>query len=637
MAAAIQHRGPDASGSWADAEQGYAVAFQRLAIIDLSDNGNQPMISPSGRYAIAFNGEIYNHKDIRQELDASPDAPVWRGKSDTEVLLAAIEAFGLLDSLKAIDGMFSFALWDRRMRRLILARDRFGEKPLFYGRAGDAFCFGSELKALSKYPGWSGAINRDSAALFLKYGYVPDPHCIFEGIYKLPPGHFIEVAAGSDAIEPSCYWSLKDHVGCTRRGEQEGDLLDELHQRLKDSVKSRMGADVPLGALLSGGIDSSLIVAIMQSQSSKPIKTFTIGFEEVGFDESQAAAMVARHLGTDHRSLQVTAADALAVIPQLPEIWDEPFADASQIPTYLVSKLTKEFVTVALSGDGGDELFCGYNRYCGGYKVFQLLAMAPVRVRTAISRLLNELPTRKIDTLMRLMRPLGETRNLHEKLTKLARVLNKRSDQFYETTVVQCDYPERLIRGAAMHARSVVDDPSKWPSCGDYREQMMYLDTISYLPGDILTKVDRASMAASLEVRAPFLNHSLAEFTWSLPFSMKMRNGRSKWSLREILAGYVPRKLFERPKMGFGLPIGRWLRGQLRDWAEDLLSEKRLVRQGLLEPSAVQEMWASYVAGKSNSPHLIWAILMLSAWCESDVATTNASFAVRRSGVSHGG
>ena len=618
MGRALQHRGPDASGSWADAEHGYAVAFRRLAIIDISENGNQPMTSPSGRYVIAFNGEIYNHVMIRKQLESRNSYQNWKGHCDTEVLLVALEKWGIQKTLEELNGMFAFALWDRQERRLILARDRFGEKPLYYGRVGNSICFGSELKALAKYPGWDGAIDRDVAALFLQYGYVPDPYCIFEGIHKLPPSHFVEIRRNAELSIPVSYWSLRNVVEGPRRHSSEEFLLEELHEHLKKSVRSRMEADVPLGALLSGGIDSSLIVALMQSQANTSVRTFTIGFDEPGFDESSDAAAIAGHLQTDHTALRVTSADALSVIPQLPEIWDEPFADASQIPTYLVSKLTREHVTVALSGDGGDELFCGYNRYCQGYRTFQQLTFLPSSLRSSLAFLLNKMPGQSIDNLLKFFLPAGNVPSVHDKFHKLARVLGRRSDQFYESTVTRCDNPESLVIGAAQLSNNTVGKPSRFPKCTNYIEQMMYLDSMSYLPGDILTKVDRASMAASLEVRAPFLDHKLAEFVWQMPFSMKMKKWKSKWALREILAGYMPRTMFERPKMGFGLPVDRWLRGPLRDWAEDLLSEDRLVRQNIFESGHVRNIWHSYLAGRIRSPYLLWSILMLSAWSESD-------------------
>ncbi len=617
----LAHRGPDDEGTWIDAEAGVALAFRRLAIIDLSADGHQPMLSADGRFVIVYNGEIYNYRELRRELEAA--GARFRSQSDTEVLLWGIALWGFEATLCCANGMFAIALWDRRERRLHLARDRLGQKPLYYGWLGDSFAFASELKALGHHPGFAGELDRAALQSFLRFGYVPAPRSIYRGLGKLAPGTQLSLAFGADrALPPTLpagrpYWSVVDAARAgladPLRASPE-EALAEVERLLRDAVRGCMVADVPLGAFLSGGIDSSTVVALMQAQSNRPVRSFSIGFHEAGYDEARHAAGVARHLGTDHTELYVTAAEAQAVIPKLPRIYDEPFADVSQIPTYLVSQLARESVTVSLSGDGGDELFAGYNRYVWGRRLERAIALAPGGLRRVAACGLQAVPVEVWDAVFRIVAPLLPSQHRHalpgDKLHKLATVLaaEDRSDLYRRLTSLW-QRPERVVIGAdaAPPARSE-------EGLGGFVDEMILADSRAYLPEDLMTKLDRASMGVGLEGRVPFLDHRVVEFAWRLPLDLKIRDGKGKWLLRRLLARYVPEALFERPKMGFGVPIGDWLRGDLRDWAEDLLAERRLAEGGVLDPAPVRRCWQEHLAGHRNWQYQLWCVLMFEAW-----------------------
>ncbi|GAB4265391.1 MAG: asparagine synthase (glutamine-hydrolyzing) [Methylomicrobium sp.] len=623
MARRIAARGPDDAGVWIDAEAGIAMAHRRLSVLDLSPAGHQPMISPCGRYVLVYNGEIYNHPDIRSELEEAGGAFDWRGHSDTETLLAALRHWGIEATLQRLNGMFAFACWDRSERILTLARDRVGEKPLYYGRHGDAFLFGSELKALTAYPDWHGEIDRNALALYLRHNYVPAPWSIYQGIRKLPPAHFVTIGRHGTAVgEPRCYWDLRN---VAERGTQASngnvdELADRLDALLRDAVARRMVADVPLGAFLSGGYDSTMVAAQMQAQSTRPVKTFTIGFHEREYNEATHARQIAAYLGTDHTELYVTPAEAMAVIPKLPAIYDEPFADSSQIPTFLVSQLARRSVTVSLSGDGGDELFCGYNRYVLGYQVWRKLRVLPLPARQGLAWFLQHIDGQWLESLQRCLPVSLRVSNLGDRLPKLAEVLlHKEGVSFYRDLVSHWKEPERVVIGSR-EPNTLLSFPADLPELPDWRERMMFLDMMTYLPDDILTKVDRASMAVSLEARVPLLDHRLIEFAWQVPIACKYRDGQGKWLLRRVLDRYVPRDLMERPKMGFGVPIEHWLSGPLRDWAENLLNEKRLSEQGFFDPAPIRSAWQEHVAGKRRWHYLLWDVLMFQAWLEQQAA-----------------
>lgn len=623
MGDAIAHRGPDDAGIWSDNSAGLMMVHRRLSILDLSQSGHQPMVSASGRFVIAFNGEIYNHLALRKALESQGDNLPWRGHSDTETLLAAIARWGVRTTLKKAVGMFAFALWDREARRLVLARDRMGEKPLYFGWQGGVFLFGSELKALRAHPAFKGEIDRSVIPLFLRYNYIPAPHTIYLGIHKLKAGCLLEVGLddGLDSAQPEPYWSLADAVAAGRVEPFRGDACeatDTLDRLLRDAVRSQMLADVPLGAFLSGGTDSSMVVALMQAQSARPVRTFTIGFAEEGYDEAPHAKAIARHLGTDHTELYVTPKEALGVIPKLPALYDEPFSDSSQIPTFLVSEMTRRHVTVSLSGDGGDELFGGYTRYARADRLWSSLQSLPGFVRAGISRSIRAIPISNWNRLISPISPLlpARVRNVGDKAHKVADLMAPASSMdFYRRFVTHWSNPDELVL-AARGAEDVYAASNASRRGLEYCESMMLMDSLTYLPDDILVKVDRAAMGVSLETRVPMLDHRVVEFAWRLPLGMKIHGGQGKWILRQVLQKYVPRKLIERPKMGFGVPIDSWLRGPLRDWAECLLDETRLQREGFFNPAPIRTKWLEHLSGERNWQYHLWDVLMFEAWFE---------------------
>lgn len=629
MADRIRHRGPDDSGVYVDAAAQVALGFRRLSIIDLSREGHQPMRSAGGRYHLVFNGEIYNFGDLRRELEK--DGHVFRGHSDTEVLLAGIEAWGLPEALTRAKGMLALALWDEARRELSLARDRAGKKPIYYGWANGCFVFASELKAIRALPEFRPAINRDALTLLLRHNYIPAPYSIYQGVFKMCQGEVLtlpikSLSAAPDfsALEPyrRRYWRWSDAVQAGATAPYEGNARDackDLQACLQAAVRSRMVADVPLGALLSGGIDSSIVTALMQAESSTPVKTFSIGFHESDYNEAGFARKVAAHLGTDHTELYVSPADAMAVIPELPIIYDEPLADVSQIPTYMVSSLARGQVTVALSGDGGDELFAGYTRYLLARKLQRTFFALPVSVRLALAGLFEHVSTRRWDQLCGLLGPmLPKAARVRpgDKLHKLSPLM-KCADpvELYRDLFSQWQDPAALVKSASEPATPFTDASDR-PAVEDFIERMMQLDGATYLPENILPKVDRASMAVSLEVRCPLLDVDVIDFAWRLPTTFKVRDGKGKWLLRQLLYQYIPRDLIERPKMGFDVPIGRWLAGDLRDWAEDLLDEGKLRQQGYFEPEPIRRCWQEHVDGTRNWQYRLWNVLMFQAWLE---------------------
>jgi asparagine synthase (glutamine-hydrolysing) len=619
MASRIVHRGPDDSGEFADAPAGLAFGFRRLSIVDLSPLGHQPMTSASGRYTVIYNGEVYNFLALRAELER--EGASFRGHSDTEVMLAAFEAWGIETAVQRFNAMFAMAVWDRVERVLWLGRDRIGKKPLYYGRASDgALLFASELKALFAYPAFEPKIDRDVLALYLRFGYVPGPYCIYEGFRKVPPATLLRFDA--QQLEPRVvpYWSLADVAASGAAAPfagDEKDAVDELERNLLEAVRLRMVADVPLGAFLSGGVDSSLIVGLMQSVSSRPVKTFTIGFHEQAYNEAHFAKAVADHVHTDHTELYLSAEETEKILPLMPAIYDEPFADSSQVPTYLVSRLARSEVTVALSGDAGDELFGGYNRYLWASSRTAKLMRLPRPLRLALGRSLRGVPARAWDRMYRIAEPLlpGASRMATpgEKAHKLGRTLSTSSMRAAYADIVTF-WREPLVFGANL-LPTALDAPP--PRLGSLTEEMMYLDAVTYLVDDILVKVDRAAMAVSLEPRAPYLDVNVVELAWRLPLQMKLRGGRGKWILRRLLDRYVPPALIERPKAGFGIPIGDWIRGPLRGWADEYLNEGRLRREAFLDPEPVTRMWREHLAGRGNHQSLLWAVLMFEAWLES--------------------
>jgi asparagine synthase (glutamine-hydrolysing) len=622
--ASLRHRGPDASGVWTDADRGVGLGHARLSILDLSPAGSQPMHSASGRYVIAFNGEIYNHLDLRGELERTGGAPPWRGRSDTETLLAGFDAWGIEATVRRAVGMFGFAVWDRQEQHLILGRDRIGEKPAYYGWHGDVLLFASELKAFHALPGFAGVVDRGALSLLMRHGYVPGPYSIYEGVHKQRPGTLLTFSLASRVGSEVAYWDAHATVAAALERPFNGspdEAVETLEGLLKRSVTGQLMSDVPLGAFLSGGVDSSTVVAIMQEVSSRPVQTFTIGFHESAYNEAEDAARVARHLGTDHTELYVTPGEAMDVIPSLPTLYCEPFADASQIPTSLVSAMARRDVTVSLSGDAGDELFGGYNRYVLTQRLWRRISRAPVPLRAALARVMGAVPVAAWDRIVgpaQAFLPAGLAQsNPGDKIAKGAGVLAARSPaELYRLLVSQWPSPEEVVLGAE-EPSTILTHTNGLMREGHDVHGMMALDLLTYLPDDILAKVDRAAMGVSLETRVPLLDHRIVEFAWSLPLDYKLRGGVGKWPLRQILYRRVPRELIERPKMGFGVPIDSWLRGPLRGWAEDLLDENALRRDGYLDAGVVRRVWAEHLGGRRNWQYRLWPVLMYQAWLQS--------------------
>jgi asparagine synthase (glutamine-hydrolysing) len=615
----LNHRGPDDWGEWVDGEAGIALGHKRLSIIDVSSKGHQPMISKSGRYVLIFNGEIYNHLSLRKELE-SLSIVHWRGHSDTETLLFCVEQWGIEKVLKKTVGMFAIALWDRQEGLLTLARDRMGEKPLYYGWQDGTLLFGSELKALKAHPSFRNEIDTNVLTLYLRHNYIPAPYSIYKDIFKLLPGTFLQISEQrnkGDLPQPIQFWSLK-HVA--ERGlidpfiGSDAEAITELESCLNQAVSLQRIADVPLGGFLSGGVDSSMIVALMQAQSNRPVKTFTIGFNESIYNEAEHGKAVAQHLGTDHTELYVTPRKAMEVISKLPTLYDEPFGDSSQIPMFLVAQLTKKHVTVALSGDGGDEIFGGYDRYKRTQIIRTLQQKIPPSIRKVIIAMICRLPKGGIDYISSLLFPVRDQIPLSERMQRLSKLLSLESmELFYRASISHWKDPGNMIKNG-VEPPTIFTDSKQQLNQGNIYDHMMYNDAVSYLPDDILTKVDRAGMGVSLETRIPLLDHRLLEFAWRLPLEKKIRNDESKWILRQVLYKYVPKSLIERPKMGFGVPVDQWVRGPLKDWAESLLSERSLIETNFFNVKQIRKCWIEHLSGKYNHRDAIWGILMFQQW-----------------------
>jgi asparagine synthase (glutamine-hydrolysing) len=625
MIATLSHRGPDDKGVWRDDTCGVSLGHRRLSVLELSPLGHQPMSSACGRFMVVFNGEIYNFPELREQLVAR--GYPFRGGSDTEVLLGAVSTWGVAAALERFVGMFAFALWDRVERALYLVRDRVGEKPLYYGWSGGVFLFGSELKALRAHPCWAAEYDRDALHLFMQRCYVPAPFSIYRGVSKLLPGTFLRI---SDWVEgqvpdPIPYWSARQAVEAGIAEPFAGtpdEAVEQLDVLLRDAVGRQMVADVPLGAFLSGGVDSSTIVALMQAQSERPVKTFSIGFSEEQYDEACHARKVAHHLGTDHSELYVTAADAMAVIPRLPHLYDEPFADSSQIPTFLVSQLARSSVTVSLSGDAGDELFGGYNRYLFAPRIWGRIRRVPLPVRRVAGRMLGALTPGTWDRLMERVGPgLPVALRQHragEKIQKLTSILGATDPDMVYRSLVSSWAPHHTAVIGGSSPADLLARAHEWPRTDGFASRMMYLDLMTYLPDDILVKVDRAAMAVSLETRVPFLDHRVVEFAWRLPLQYKISDGVGKWPLRQVLHRYVPRELIERPKAGFAIPVGEWIRGPLREWCEGLLDERKLASSGLFDAVPIRTCWDEHRSGAADRTAQLWCVLMFQAWDQAD-------------------
>ncbi|MBT5399280.1 asparagine synthase (glutamine-hydrolyzing) [bacterium] len=635
MSETLRHRGPDDSGIWIDKENGIALGHQRLSIVDLSLAGHQPMTSPCGKFVVIFNGEIYNHIQLRGKLNNSEYGQSWKGHSDTETLVSAFSQWGIDKTLSQLVGMFAIAIWDLKRKKLHLVRDRFGEKPLYYGWSNGVFLFGSELKALQSYEGFNNIIDRNVLSLYMQYMYVPSPYSIFKNVYKLDPGCILEIdisgtsqsnkqitssVFNSKGISIKQWYSLSKIAKNSQNNliKDEKEAIDLLEKTLLESVKSQLISDVPLGAFLSGGVDSSMIVSLMSQECASPVKTFTIGFEESGFNEAIYAKKVAEHLGTDHHEMYVTANDVFKVIPNLPSLYDEPFADSSQIPTYLVSKLARQYVTVSLSGDAGDELFGGYNRYLWGGRVWNKLKWIPPIMRQNIGATIQKLPTSSWDMVGRLLPNKYKVSSMGSKAHRMAYRLRKVNslDDMYYSLVTEGFNEEDLVYNSDLILKTKLNESNIVLDVDDSAHRMMLWDTLTYLTDDILTKVDRAAMGASLETRIPFLDHRVVELAWRMPLDMKIKNGVGKWPLRQILYKYVPKELIERPKAGFAVPVGQWIRGPLREWADDLLDETRMHREGYFNPKLVRKIWNQHLSGNYDWTPRLWAILMFQAWLD---------------------
>jgi asparagine synthase (glutamine-hydrolysing) len=621
MTDALEHRGPDSRGTWIAEEVGVGLGHRRLAIRDLSPTGHQPMVSSCQRYVIAYNGEVYSHHEIAADLLKA--GRTLRGSSDTEVILEACAEWGVEPTVSRLIGMFAFALYDRDTRELVLVRDRLGIKPLYWGKFPHFLFFGSELKALRAAQGWQPRINRNALSAFMRHNYIPAPHSIYQGVYKLEPGTILKI--GQDGVPAiSTYWNLRsvvEHGIKSTLQKNDNEILGQLDNLICDAVKRRMVADVPLGALLSGGIDSSLVTALMAEQSDRPINTFSIGFQEKEFNEAPFAREIAKHLGTHHTELYAEPHHALNMVEKLPHWYDEPFADSSQIPTALVCELTKQHVTVVLSGDGGDELFAGYNRYALGLDMWKKANITPYAMRKTIARTLLAQPESRLDALARLLPSQWHHNQLGNKLHKFANaILLDDPDAMYRRMLSHWNEPDEIVLGSN-ESKGILWDPTVAKTIPNFLDRMQFLDTVTYLPDDILTKVDRASMSVALEARVPLLDHRVVEMAWRMPQHMKIRDGQSKWALRQILYKRVPRQLIERPKMGFGVPFDQWLRGPLRDWAGVLLDPVRLQKQGLFRPEPILQRWKAHLEGQ-NWGYPLWNVLMAQAWIEANPEVT---------------
>ena len=635
MSSTLIHRGPDDAGIWIDEESGIAFGHQRLSIVDLSSAGHQPMASPCKRFSIVFNGEIYNHLELREKLSNSKYKQSWKGHSDTETLVSLFSQWGIEKTLDKLVGMFAIAVWDYTTEKLYLIRDRFGEKPLYYGWSNRGFLFGSELNALRSYEYFNNEVDRNSLSLYMQYMYVPSPYSIFKDVYKLDPGCILEIddsgkvqppeqitssVFNAKGISIKQWYSLSKIAKNSQNNliEDENEAIELLEKTLLESVQSQLISDVPLGAFLSGGIDSSVIVSLMQKVSKNPVKTFTIGFEESAFNEAIYAKDVAKHLGTDHHELYITASDAIEVIPSLPTLYDEPFADSSQIPTYLVSQLARQSVTVSLSGDAGDELFGGYNRYLWGSRVWNKVKWIPPNLRSIVGGVIQKLPVSEWDKLGHSLPNKYRVSSMGDKAHRMAHRLKtvKNLDDMYHSLVTEGYREESLVVNDGLVLETKLDNYNIISSISESEQRMMLWDSLTYLPDDILTKVDRAAMGVSLETRIPFLDHRVAELAWRLPLEMKIKNGEGKWPVRQVLYKYVPRELIERPKAGFAVPVGQWIRGPLREWASDLLDETRIQREGYFNPKLVKELWEQHLSGRHDWTPRLWAILMFQAWLD---------------------